>query len=374
MTASWRCFCIGGLALCLSCGGRSTAAIDDEPATRGADAAGLADRSEMLPAEAMSDASSDLVIDGSLLPDADQDRSVPDAGQDRSVPDGGREGFAPDAPPSEFCSGDAKIAIGDRVIPVVSVGADEEGMACCIGVKIRFLVPLEAGPGYKADISFFPGLRSGTFEVPPASADASVEIELLSVSEIGLQEYARPSNATITVHETSADSTSVGICLTAIRGAGATLRLYTPAVPVRKFSVAPPRFAIYPVAEPGLSTTDAMQRPLSELPLGQKAVFADHWLSSYSASTHTLRGDWPIALPMPSAGLESPFVVVADGEPIYLGSFVRLISSYVPPVPCLSESLQPSMAFTIGLFANVPDPRSDERIFRVLREQKLLAP
>ena len=116
--------------------------------------------------------------------------------------------------------------------------------------------------------------------------------------------------------------------------------------------------------------------PLAEFPWITAAdIFSDHW------ETHE------IILKDESAGLmgkfrdqfrgpDIPFVVVANGERIYMGQFPWMPSSYLAPGPSIYkvEGNRPGVRLGPPPVSGVPDPRTDERIKRCLTEAGLLQP
>ncbi len=109
---------------------------------------------------------------------------------------------------------------------------------------------------------------------------------------------------------------------------------------------------------------------LATLPLAKEPVLSDADILSYDFASHQMlvRRGGLSRLPNPSVW-GAPFVVVADGQRIYLGAFGTMLSSSSTSVPTilvdfrdLTNSLTIDSAYPGAAFAEGPDPRSDERI------------
>ncbi len=109
---------------------------------------------------------------------------------------------------------------------------------------------------------------------------------------------------------------------------------------------------------------------LAALPLAKEPVLSDSDILSYDFTHHSMlvkRGALS-RLPKPSVW-GAPFVVVADGQRVYLGAFGTMLSSSSIPVPTilvdfreLTNSLTIDRAYPAPSFGGSADPRSDERI------------
>ena len=158
---------------------------------------------------------------------------------------------------------------------------------------------------------------------------------------------------------------------------GAAIRLdaQTPA------TAAPPAdtnlFAIYLVAGPvDNRLTVHGTGNWTHLPLLRAPIITERNLHAYEWKTHTLRlkgGMLPASLGrVPVQGI--PFVVVAAGEKIYLGTFMTTFSSMAVAVPAIvADPIRGDLATMVidrtypgGDSGPGPDPRNDERIRRAL--------
>lgn len=120
---------------------------------------------------------------------------------------------------------------------------------------------------------------------------------------------------------------------------------------------------------------------LEDLPLAESPWITSADIFSYDWETHE------IILKPESAGLmgnfrdplggpDIPFVVVANGERIYMGQFPWMPSSFLGSGPSIYKVEGDRPGVRIGPPPNlgVPDQRNDERIQRCLTEAGLLQP
>lgn len=115
--------------------------------------------------------------------------------------------------------------------------------------------------------------------------------------------------------------------------------------------------------------TPATLGSLANLVLYKEPVISDADILSYDFASHTLlvRRSALARLPSPPVW-HQPFVLVADGQRIYVGAFSTMLSSYSSPVPSIlvdfrdfTNELSINRGYPPG-FGGGPDPRSDDRI------------
>lgn len=132
-------------------------------------------------------------------------------------------------------------------------------------------------------------------------------------------------------------------------------------------------FSIFVVKD--LTTTEAMSKNLDDLPLENIPVFTDKEIRIYNWKEHvfTLKEGFSLEEKLegkvPTSG--KPFVLVADSERVYLGSFWTPISSlYIPGIPTI-ESIwfkgNEKDNYTIKYGNEQQDPRADVRIYESLK-------
>jgi hypothetical protein len=150
-----------------------------------------------------------------------------------------------------------------------------------------------------------------------------------------------------------------------------------------------PRFGIFmPKLDVYSRTPDVQQRVLAylrtkpaKIPLADFPIISEDDLLSYDWDTHTLHlrdSIWQ-KIPRPGNGIGTPFAVVVDGTPIYVGAFWSGISSLGNTCPVIvsqyfgyderdSKDLTIRLGFLGTPIQGLPDPRNNERLKKVLAE------
>jgi hypothetical protein len=139
-------------------------------------------------------------------------------------------------------------------------------------------------------------------------------------------------------------------------------------------------FAIYVVIEPGLMEVDKVE--LAALKLSDNPALCDEDIADYDWDKHVIRlaAGGGANLPDSHHTLNTPFVVVADGNRCYVGDFRTMISSYIGRLPSIELGWldEPETKNKLGIgipIVGAPDPRSDPRIRKALDAAgKLKAP
>ena len=131
-------------------------------------------------------------------------------------------------------------------------------------------------------------------------------------------------------------------------------------------------FAIYLVAfTPDKPWDAATIGDLATLPLSNEPLLSDADIVSYDFAKHEILTSPAAILSLKSNGSVwgVPFVVVADGERIYVGAITSAASSASISVPTIlmwasrfANPLSIDRAYPSPEFGSGPDPRSDERV------------
>ena len=149
-----------------------------------------------------------------------------------------------------------------------------------------------------------------------------------------------------------------------------------------------PRFGIFMPKLDVYSRTLDVQRRVNEylrskpgeIPLADYPIISEDDLLSYDWDTHTLhlRDSIWLKIPRPGNGLGSPFVVVVDGTPIYVGAFWSGMSSEANPGPVIvseyfgfDERDSKDLVIRRGYGPpdlGLPDSRNNEKLKKVLEE------
>ena len=143
------------------------------------------------------------------------------------------------------------------------------------------------------------------------------------------------------------------------------------------------RFAIYLLKNDILTTKDVEGLELQALDLEYKPVILYEDIVEYNFENHKVFLKEKLSNYFGSDSLKifsklfgKPFVLIANGTRIYLGSFVTGISSWLPNTPKIvdiavrnsekSFLISPAPYYDISSFIDV---RNDERIFQALRDK-----
>ena len=334
------------------------------------------------PAEAIDAAATEASVDASqpdaMTPDAPVlDGSTLDAGPADAMVD-----VAPFDAGGEFCAPPDKASLDGVVIGQPAVTTSMLVMDCCEGFVARFHTKQSLGTDLSLMVRAFGMLASGDYVVPADGGGPEVTVSAGDASwpaatAIGSLHLEAPSWDQPTV---------ASFCVTAdapgepIDGA----RLFASDVVVAPWSWQN-RFEVRLLADPAITAQQASQAPLETLVLaaGEPLI---HLMSVawYEASTHTVQWDsWytsaSILNQLPPVGVAGlPFVVLADGEPVYLGAFATTLSSFTLSMPVIVVESMQERSFRIedGYPAGSlgMDPRDDPRVRKVLEESQKLAP
>lgn len=152
-----------------------------------------------------------------------------------------------------------------------------------------------------------------------------------------------------------------------------------------------PRFGIFmPKLDVYTQTPDVMDRIIaylrskpSEIPLAEHPIISEADLLSYNWNDHALQLRHPIWYRLSAPSVRgAPFVVVADGVPLYTGAFWTPLSSISTPVPVIlwdlsrqSTRLIIQKGYPSSHFAGqATDPRENDLLRKVLAELGKLRP
>lgn len=143
------------------------------------------------------------------------------------------------------------------------------------------------------------------------------------------------------------------------------------------------RFAIYLLENDSLTTKDVEEVKLSKLKLKDKPVISYNDLVGYQIENHKVYLNAKLSYYFDTDSLEifsrsfgKPFVLIANGERIYLGSFVTGLSSWVPNTPKIVDyavnNTEKSFIISGAPYydqSSFIDVRNDNRIFQALGDK-----
>lgn len=146
---------------------------------------------------------------------------------------------------------------------------------------------------------------------------------------------------------------------------------------VRRFGLFLPREDVYSdTPDVDNRIADYLRRAAADIPLASHPIVSDADLVAYDWPTHTLTLAQPFWFKIRRPSLRgSPFVVVADGEPLYVGAFFSDASSFSCPLPVIRfDERMTNRVVTIergypAAFAvrGKEDPRENARLKKVLQ-------
>jgi hypothetical protein len=129
------------------------------------------------------------------------------------------------------------------------------------------------------------------------------------------------------------------------------------------------RFGIYLVKE--TNTKAAIEKGLDNLVFESNPIISEKDIKLYNWSNHSIELSEGVLSRIPNVPVSGlPFIVVADGERIYLGAFWTSISSASTSLPVI-DILRKPFAINMGYpgkLENASDPRNDQRVYKVLTE------
>lgn len=285
---------------------------------------------------------------------------------------------------SGYCEGStAKLTYqGQTIAPAVTDFEANIAMGCCNGYGVN----LHSTPwlGFDVAVQLILSLNvftPGEFAVGgPSSIQARAGVfkssePITSVAEVNAQGRLRVWGA-----DGSAGMTEFGLCLEVTdtaSGLGGT-RLYVPRVIIGSYQQNQ-RFQIYLLSDSTLTAGAVSTQALDELVLANLPILHLGHITyvekatgkiglnpgqKYGESLRTRLGT-PLGM---------PFVVVADGTRIYLGTFTSDLSSWSPTGPFVNvEDIKPE-GFTLRGPVNGTDARNDDRIVKALSERGKLVP
>jgi hypothetical protein len=143
------------------------------------------------------------------------------------------------------------------------------------------------------------------------------------------------------------------------------------------------KFAIYLLKEDSLTTSDVQDQPIFDIEVKINPILTYDDIVSYDLDTHQvfLHNDLSYYLGADSIRVFRntqgiPFILVANGERIYLGSFLSGLSSWVPNTPKIVDyTLNTNeKSFVISGAPKYADKkyldvRNDKRIFYALQDK-----
>lgn len=298
--------------------------------------------------------------------------------------DGGA--FAGDGGDPFGTGGEARVLVGGGVQPVATT-ASLVFMDCCEAMELVFHTTSALGSLAELHLSAMGAYPTGEVALDvdpqqPVTANMSIGA---SYHGSGISAAGYRINGSLAIASTTWDQpTDVKACLT-LSGQGDPndgVRLWASAARLMALSWQK-RFALVLLSDPSMDAAQAAQQDLGSLALASEPVLDLYSVRYYRGGDHFLAFTLDMSMErlknalgaIPLSG--KPFVVVADGERIYLGAFWSPISSFSPTTPFVMMETVESRGITIEkrpLSDAGADERSDPRIAKALAESGKLAP
>ena len=290
-------------------------------------------------------------------------------------------------PPEGFCSGDAKIWRRGEVVRTSVVAANEVPlMNCCQTVEVVLRTETNED-AVRVVVRAWQSLELGDYRLGATAEPGEVELDayVRDNREDGLWEDQHVvGTVRVSALPSATESASLSLCLQVDDPGDPS---HGVAVFTGEVIVLPPgawgRFGLWRLADSDASLTpaEAAERSLDSLSLEVAPVVALTDIAYYDGSTHRI--GWLYSYQHTNLGgrlgqLDTsgvPFVVQADGERIYLGTFVEQSAAAGPVGPVVVVSEGTEEGFTISApLDGTEDSRSDPRILAVLADAARLLP
>jgi hypothetical protein len=282
---------------------------------------------------------------------------------------------------SGYCTGsDSKVTyLGQTVSAPATSYQSGLYLNCCMSYGVNLHSFASLGLDFQVEVLLSMNLSAGDYEVGTGIFRVRAPVRS---SNDSAQAYT--NNASGNVHISGdvsmAQAWNFGLCLEVIDASSALLgtRIYVPSVVGDTYQVHK-RFAIYLLQDSSITALNAAAVALDSLVLAAQPL-VDLGGIAYVEKATTRIGFNPgqklgdsirTSLGYP---LGLPFVVLADGVRIYLGTFASTLSSISPVGPFITTDDITADGWVIQASRTGADLRNDARILQVLGETGRLVP
>jgi hypothetical protein len=284
---------------------------------------------------------------------------------------------------SGYCEGDSpKLTYqGQTVTPSATDYRSHIVMDCCNGYGVN--LHASAWLGFDVAVELILSLNISTpkeYEVGGSSIAARAAVRRSGdalASAVGINSQG---SLRVLAMDTTTKTWQVGLCLEVVNASSDLLgtKLYVPKVIIGSYE-SNKRFQLFLLKDSTLRSDGVANQRLDDL------VLADSPLLDLNRIAYVERATSKIGFnPGQKVGdtlrtqlgtpLGLPFVAVADGARIYLGTFYASLSSIPPAGPVANMEDITSDGFTLRAPWTGADPRNDERIIKALTETGKLVP
>jgi hypothetical protein len=288
----------------------------------------------------------------------------------------------------ELCEGQAKVELdGSRTIGM-GMTSSPVAMGCCDGAILRVHLESVYGFDVMAFVQSWGGWVAGEHSLEtPLDSDVTVHIYPWDGSEMPGPVEEQALGGWVRVEWAGApyeDPVLVSLCAkvsqpgSEIDGMGVFVE-GEPVIPWGWMN----RLEVRLLADPEITAHEAAAQSLESLELAGEPVVTLASIAYYQASAYTMHWEsWygdSLRNQLPEVGFYGlPFVVLADGERVYMGAFISSTTSatFDHPVVVLEHMSEWSAEIERGwpVAPNEPDPRNDPRVLEILQEANKLVP
>ena len=304
---------------------------------------------------------------------------------------GGTAGTTPrDAGPGDggivasgYCEGDSpKLTYqGQTVTPGVTDYNSNVALDCCNGYGVNLHASTWLGFDVAVELILSIDLSTPKeYAVGDGSPAARAAVRKSGDALTSLAGVNSQGSLRVLGSDATTKTWALGMCLEVVNADSNLLgtKLYVPKVTIG-FSDSNKRFQLFLLKDSTLRSDGVANQPLDNLVLADSPVL-DLNRIAYVEKATTKMGFNPgqkigdTLRTQVGTPLGLPFVAVADGARIYLGTFFASLSSISPTGPNANVEDITSDGFTLRAPLSGADPRNDERILKALSERGKLVP
>ena len=284
---------------------------------------------------------------------------------------------------SGYCEGDSpKLTYqGQTVTPGVTDYNSNLAMDCCNGYGVNLHASAWLGFDVAVELILSIDISSPKeYEVGDRSPGTRAAVRKSSDALTSLAGINSQGSLRVLGVDATTKTWALGMCLEVVSTDSNLLgtKLYVPKVTIG-FSEANKRFQLFLLKDSTLRSDGVANQPLDSLVLADSPVL-DLNRIAYVEKATTQMGFNPgqkigdTLRTQVGTPLGLPFVAVADGARIYLGTFFAGLSSIPPTGPNANVEDITSDGFTLRAPLSGADPRNDDRILKALSERGKLVP
>ena len=307
-----------------------------------------------------------------------QEPDEPDLPDGFIRPDGSTREIEEDTDSPEVCQGSSKVVTPNQIISPVAITANYQLFrSCCEDLSITFHTQDDLGFNITTSLGWMAGDPGEVWDVQNLDGLSTVNICHLHPNTCELVDLS----GQVEFENMSDGQHIITLCLEITDPRGGDLdgfSLFADSVFVPGFSWND-RLEFRLLSDPDLSAEQAALIPLHDLALADYPLFNLSDIATYTPETYTFQIN-QFSLyrldELPPVGVFGlPFVLLVDGERLFLGSFHTLLSSSCGVSPQIIYENIGEGELTMGWSCSLPpgpDPRDDLRLLEILRDASKL--